>query len=118
MAMQTEPQITFKNLPHSDYIEANIREKIGSLEKHFDKITSCRVVVESPHHRHHKGNIYHITIDLNVPGKELVVKKNQEENHAHEDVYVAIRDAFDAMERQLEEYVRQLRGDVKRHETA
>ena len=115
--MQIPLQITFRNLEQSDFIEGNIREKAEKLERFADKITSCRVVVEAPHKHHHKGGIYLIKIDITLPGKEIVVKHHSDEHHAHEDVYVAIRDAFDIARRQLEDYTRQRRGEVKTHET-
>ena len=77
---------------------------------------SCRVAVEAPHKHHHKGKLYHVRINITVPDKELVVSREPDQHHAHEDVYVAIRDAFDAMRRQLEDYARRRRGKVKRHE--
>ena len=115
--MQIPLQITFRNLDHSDFIEANIREKAAKLERYADKITSCRVVVEAPHKHHQKGVIYLIKIDITLPGSEIVVKHHSDEHHAHEDVYVAIRDAFDIARRQIEDYTRQRRGRVKTHES-
>jgi cold shock CspA family protein len=73
-------------------------------------------VVERPHRQHHKGTLFHVRIDLRVPGRELVVNRDPTEHHAHEDVYVAIRDAFDAARRQLEDHAREMRGGVKSHE--
>jgi cold shock CspA family protein len=86
------------------------------LEQYYDRITSCRVVVEKEHRRHQKGNLYRVSVDLLVPGKELVVSRKGPKNHAHEDVYVAIRDAFGAATRQLEDYVRSRQGKVKSHD--
>ncbi len=114
--MQSPVQITFRGFEHSDFVEAKIREKAEKLEQYYPHITSCRVIVEAEHHRHHKGNLYNVRIDINVPGKEIVVSQKKHEKHAHEDVYVAIRDAFDAAKRQLEDYARVRRGDVKSHE--
>jgi len=114
--MQIPLQITFRNLDHSDAIESKIREKTDKLERFASNITSCRVIVEAPHKHHYKGVIYHIKIDITLPGKEIVVKHHSDEHHAHEDVYVAIRDAFNAAQRQLENYSRQRRGDVKSHD--
>ena len=115
--MQLPLQITFRNLEHSDYIEAGVREKAEKLEQFADQITSCRVVVEAPHKHHNKGVIYQVKIDITLPGKEIIVNHHSDEHHAHEDVYVAIRDSFNAARRQLEDYVRQRRGKVKTHET-
>ena len=116
--MQLPLQITFRNLEQSDSIEANVREKAAKIERFAEHITSCRVIVEAPHKHHHKGVIYRVKIDITLPGKEIVVNHHSDEHHAHEDVYVAIRDAFDAARRQLEDYVRLRRGKVKSHEVA
>lgn len=114
--MQSPARITFRGLPHSDAVESNIQKKIAWLEHYCPKITKCDVSIESHHHHHHKGNLYHVRIVLGVPGKEIVVSRDRHDNHAHEDAYVAIRDAFDAARRQLEDYVRRRRGNTKLHE--
>lgn len=108
-------QITFRNIDASAAVEAKIRERAVELEKFFDRIVSCRVVVEAPQ-RHRHGGLFHIRVDLKVPGKEIVVKRDPSEHHAHEDIYVAVRDCFDAVRRQLEDHVRRRRGDVKAHD--
>ncbi|MGE5505677.1 MAG: HPF/RaiA family ribosome-associated protein [Actinomycetota bacterium] len=117
--MQIPLQITFHGIDHSEAVETRIREKVAKLEQLCDRITSCRVAVES-HHRntsnlHHKGEPFHIRIDVTLPGGELVVKRDPKESHINEDIYVALRDAFGAMERQVKEYVARQRGDVKAH---
>lgn len=114
--MKQELQITFRDIPKSDAIEADIREKAAKLDQFYDSIMSGRVIVEAPHGHHHKGKLYHVSIDLTVPDGELVANRSPG-NHAHEDVYVAIRDAFDAIRRQLQNYARKQRGKVKTHET-
>ena len=116
ITMQTPLQITFRGFPHSDAVEANIREKALKLEKFYPHITGCRVVVEAGHHHHHRGNLYHVRIDLTVPQKELVISYEKHDEHSHEDVYVVIRDAFHAARRRLEDYSRMQRGDTKTHE--
>jgi len=108
-------QITFRNIDASPAVEAKIRERARELERFFDRIVSCRVVIEAPN-RHRHGDLFHVRVDLKVPGKEIVVKRDPAEHHAHEDVYVAVRDCFDAVRRQLEDHVRRWRGDVKAHE--
>lgn len=108
-------QISFRNVDASPAVEAKIRERARELEQFFDRIVSCRVVIEAPNRRRH-GDLFHIRVDLKVPGKEIVVKRDPPEDHAHEDIYVAVRDCFDAVRRQLEDHVRRWRGDVKAHE--
>lgn len=104
--MQTPLQVTFRNMPPSDAVEGAIREKAGRLEKFFDGITRLKVVVDAPHHHRRKGRLFQVRVDLIVPGEEIVVSRDPGEHHEYEDVYVAIRDAFDETRRQLEDYVR------------
>lgn len=115
--MKLAPQISFRNMSASGAMEQDIRDHAGKLDEFYDGIMGCRVMVEAQHHHHHQGQIYHVRIDLTVPGHELVVSRDPGKDHAHEDVYVAIRDAFDAARRQLEDWVRRQRSAVKAHET-
>jgi ribosome-associated translation inhibitor RaiA len=105
--MQSPPQVTFHQLARSDALDAHIRERIDDLEQLFDRIVSCRVSVEGPH-RHHQGGLYRVLIDLGVPGHRIIVGRSPDENAAHADAYVAVRDAFRAAQRQLEDYVHRL----------
>jgi cold shock CspA family protein/ribosome-associated translation inhibitor RaiA len=114
--MQVPLQIAFRNLDPSLTVETKVRERVAELEQFYDRITSCRVMIEAPSRRHHEGRLYHIRVDLNVPGREIVVKRDPPEHHAHEDIYVAVRDCFDAVRRQLEDHARRQRGDIKAHE--
>ena len=116
--MQIPLQITFRDMEPSEAVEARIREKAAKLDHFFDHVMACRVMVESPHGHHHQGRLYHVRIDVTVPdGELLVTHEHHHKDHSHEDVYVAIRDAFDAMKRQLEDYARKRRGKVKKHES-
>ena len=109
--MQIPLQITIRDIEHSAALETHIRDKAGKLEEFFDRITSCRVIVEMPHKHHHQGKQFKVRIAIGVPGSEIVVNRD----HA-EDVYAALRDGFDSARRQLEEYARKMRGDVKTHQ--
>lgn len=115
--MQLPLQITFRNMTSSPAVEAHIRERAEALDRFFGRIIACRVVVEARAHHHRKGKLYHLRVDLTVPGREIVVKRDPSEHHAHEDILVAVRDAFDAARRQLEDHARTSRGDIKAHET-
>jgi len=114
--MEIPLQIFFHGIPPSEAVEARIREKVQKLERFHSHIISCRVAVESEHHHQHKGHQYHVRIDIVTPQREIVVSREHHDKHAHEDVYVAVRDAFDAASRQLEDHVRIQRGEVKTHE--
>jgi ribosome-associated translation inhibitor RaiA/cold shock CspA family protein len=115
MPMRLPLQITFRHMDPSAALEARIRQRAEELEQFFDRITSCRVVVECAHRRQQQGNIFEVRIDLTVPGREIVVGREPGNNHAHEDPYVALRDAFDAARRLLEDHVRRRRGEAKTH---
>ncbi|MDP1845872.1 MAG: ribosome-associated translation inhibitor RaiA [Candidatus Moranbacteria bacterium] len=108
--MKTPLQITFRDMERSDALETHIREKAEKLESFFDPIMSCRVVVEMPHQHKQQGKTFNVRIDIGVPGSEIVVNRDY-----HEDVYVALRDAFDVAKRQLEDYSRRLRRETKTH---
>lgn len=114
--MERPLQLTFRGLSPSEAIESRIRARAEELERFYDAIIGCHVTVEAPHRRHRQGTLYSVRIDLRVPDAELVVNRDRGKDHGHEDVYVAIRDAFDAAARQLEDYARRRRGDVKPHE--
>jgi ribosomal subunit interface protein len=109
--MRIPLQITFRNIPHSEAIEAIISEKAAKLDRFYDRIMSCRVVAEESQRRRRQGKLYSVHIDLTVPGKELAVTRAE-----NEDAYVAVRDAFETAYRQLEEHSRRIRGEVKAHE--
>jgi cold shock CspA family protein len=111
-------QVTFHNLPPSEAIESLIREKAAWLERFYPRTMSCRVVVELSSHRRTKGIVYHVRIDLTVPGAELVWGRDPSTAHAHEDAYLAVREAFDGMRRLLQDHARRQRGEVKTHVSA
>jgi len=115
--MQRPLQITFRNMDHSPAVEADVRQKADKLDEYHHNVIGCRVVIEGSHHHHHKGNLYQAKLDITVPGHEVVVSRARDQHHAHEDVYVAVRDAFNAAYRQLEDIGRKMRGAVKAHET-
>jgi ribosome-associated translation inhibitor RaiA len=113
--MQMPLKISFDGMDSSPAVEARIREKAAKLERFYDRIVGCSVVVVAPHRHHHKGKLYSVRIDLSVPGHDIHIGRAGPENHAHEDVYVALRDSFNAAGRLLEDHVRRMRGDVKTH---
>lgn len=116
--MQNIPmQIVFRDVDPSPAVETKVRSLGNKLGRLFDRILGCSVVIESPHRHQNKGRLYHVRIDLSVPNAELVVSREHAEKHSHEDVYVAIRDAFKAIKKQLQHYTEQRRGHVKHHES-
>ena len=111
--MQMPLKVNFRNLEPSDAIEASVRKHAEKLTQLNGDVINCRVTIESPHKHHYKGKLYHVVVDVKVPGKEIVVSRMPDDQHAHEDVYVAIRDAFDAAHRRIQEYSKKRRGRAK-----
>jgi ribosomal subunit interface protein len=109
--MQLPVQMTFRDIPRSEAVETAIREKVDRLERFSDHIMSCRVTVGIIEKHKHQGKLFNIRVDLTLPGSELVVNRDKAE-----DIYVAIRDAFDAVKRKLEQHVQRMRGEVQVHE--
>ena len=133
--MTTNPaQTTYRNMQPSEAVNARVQKEAEKLGKYFDRITSCSVVIEAPHGHNHHGEPFHVRVEIGVPGKDLVVnhnpsprkiaerdaelrpRKTHEIEAPHKDVYVAIRDAFLAARRQLQDYVQCLRHEVKLHQ--
>jgi cold shock CspA family protein/ribosome-associated translation inhibitor RaiA len=115
--MQEPLRIAFRNMEPPIGAEDEVRNRAAELERFFDRIIACSVVVEAHHRRHHQGNLYHVRIELIVPEREIVVRREPALHHAHEELHVAIRDAFDAAQRQLQDHAREMRGDIKTHAT-
>jgi ribosomal subunit interface protein len=104
-------QVTIRDIPTTDALDINIRKHAEKLSQFYDRISSCRIVVELSKNHPHQGKIFNVRIDITVPGKELVA------THKYDaDVYVAIRDAFNAIGRQLENYARKRHGQIKLHD--
>ena len=133
-AASVPTQITFRHMPSSPAVTAQIEKEAKKLLRYFKPITHCHVVVVAPHRHHRFGRHYAMHIELGVPGGPLVVNhepsarvqladepspgKPTEPEARHRDILVVIREAFDVARRQLEDHARRKRGDVKRHEPA
>lgn len=111
--MQLPLQITFKGMESSAAIEAAVRKNAERLDRFHDRIMSCHVVIDSPHHHKRKGTLYDVRIAITVPGPDVASHSLRDLHHAHEDVYVAIRDAFNAAARRLQDAARRTSGRVK-----
>ncbi len=103
--MQIPVRITFRHMDTSARVEARVRELAEKLTRISDKILDCHVTIEAPAAHHHKGSPYSVRIDLTEPGGHLTALKGHDSHPEHQDVYVALRDAFDAIRRQLDHSV-------------
>ena len=113
--MTNDFQIVFHNMDQSTLICDAVNKRIRKLQRFCDRILAGRVVLDSPHNNHHKGKVYSVGLEIHTPSKEIRVNQEQHDNHAHEDLYVAIRDAFNAAERQLKAIDKKRRID-RNHE--
>jgi len=106
-------QVTFRDMPPSDALENYIQSWVEKIETIHPRIERCAVVIERPHQHHRHGQRIRVRVSLAVPGPDVVVSRDHALDAAHEDAYVAVRDAFSAARRQLEDHVRKRRRDVK-----
>lgn len=102
------------DMPRSEAIEAKIGARAARLARFSDGIQNCEVWLQSPHGHHRQGAVNGVRIRLTVPGEEIVIEHQPETD----DVFVAIREAFDAARRKLEDYERRRRGQLKAHPRA
>jgi ribosome-associated translation inhibitor RaiA len=112
--MRTPLQVTFRHMPSSEAVTTEIHQQLEHLDRIYDRSTSCHVLVETPHCHQHQGRIYRIGIELGIPGEDIVISHTSGEDGAHEDVYVAVRDAFRAARRRLESHISRIREQNKR----
>jgi cold shock CspA family protein/ribosome-associated translation inhibitor RaiA len=104
-------QITARDGELSDTMREEITQRVAKLDTVYDRIMRCKVVVEEPKRHPHEGKMYSVTVVMTVPGAELVTKRE-----LNKDLFVAMRDSFQAARRRLEEFAREQRGEVKNHE--
>ena len=128
-------QITFRNIPESAAVTGLIRAEAAKLERFFERIVRLRVLVEMPHRHHQRGAPCRVRIEIDVPGKELVINSNptkhatltrteasrvhksDELDVAHKDAALAVQDAFRKAVRRMQDYARREDGSVKTHAT-
>lgn len=117
--MQSPLQVVFKGMESSDAIDARIRERAARLERFYRRLTSCRVVIEADH-RSAEGfkPPIAIQIEAHIPKHTLIAKESQNQRDMKNDRLAFVNRAFDAIQRQLEDEAKIMRGDVKQHESA
>jgi ribosomal subunit interface protein len=114
--MKLPLQVTFRDINSSTAISEHVKRRADKLDQFCDRIMSCRVAIEAPDRHTHRGNKqYHVRIDVKAPGVELVSSRTPQDV-LESNLHAIIDDSFDDMERQLEDYNRMSRWDVKRHQ--
>lgn len=114
MAIATPVRIVFRDMEPSEAVRQVVEKKLEKLG-HLARIVGGEVAIEAPHRQHQQGTHFRVRIDLQVPGGELVYGRDPGDDGAHEDAYVAIRDAFDGITRQLQQHKDIRRGRTKTH---
>ncbi|MFK4750836.1 MULTISPECIES: HPF/RaiA family ribosome-associated protein [Oceanospirillaceae] len=108
--------ISFRDIEHSDGIETSIREKATKLTSTFDDITGIRAVVAMPHNHSYKGRLAHVSLEVGLPGETVAITHDNHDNSDHEDMYVAVRDAFEKAQRKIRK-IHEKRVDRNRRAT-
>ena len=128
-------QLAFRGFEPDEALDADVRERVSWLEQFYEGIVRCRVLVEVPHRHRHDGRHFHVRIEMTVPGgtplvvshepslhgrlkdaEEAAHRKDDEIESVHRYAQAAVREAFDAARRRLEDFAREQRGTVKTHE--
>lgn len=119
-------QIAYRGVDQSDALDALIADEAGKLERYFDRILGCRVLVEHAHARQREGAPFQARITINLPGEDVFinqgpdvhdsvaadddtparVQKRTNVDAAFKDPAVAIRQAFKKARRQLQDRIR------------
>ncbi len=108
--MKIPLQISSRKMTLSSNTVNVIKHKVQKLESFCDKIIACRIMVETPHRHKNHGSLFNVSIDISVPGADLIVKKE-----ANQDIFIAIRDAFEAARRQIIQHFKKLKVKSPRH---
>lgn len=111
--MEMPLELVWRNVDSSDALEATIRDRVDKMHRYFNHIISVHVTVEVPHRTQQTAKSYHIRVETRVPGQQLVVSQDPGREGAHYDPFITVRDAFDAMDKQLESFSQTVRGEVK-----
>lgn len=106
-------EITWRGIEASAALESRIRDEAHRLEKFSHHTMHCHVVIELPHKHVHQGRVYEVRVQLTTSGAQLIAQHEHGERHTHEDPYVAVRDAFRAVRRQLQDHERERRQTMK-----
>ena len=112
--MRAQTEVHFHGIERSKAVEARIIEKVEKLEKHFDKLSRCRVVLEASHRNHQRPLAYQIKIELTVPSKKpIIITHECAAAQGNSDLQLAIRDAFESAMRKVEGTARKLKQRTK-----
>ena len=114
--METPVEVDFQGMAGRPDILASIKRHVAGMERRYGRVTACRVVLKGPGGHHRSGGLYEVNIHLVLPnGREVIVGRTAQADERHADLLFAVNDAFKRARRQLQDHVRHLQGQVKRH---
>lgn len=90
--MNLEHEITFHGIPHERSIENLVLERVARLPHFYDRVQSCRVVLES-------GPA--VKVVVGVPHGEPIVVSHATTPAPDMTLETSVRDTFQLVERQL-----------------
>lgn len=97
----------------SEALRTHILDHARHLERFAGDILACDVVVEKAERHHHQGDRFNAHVRIAMRGRKIDAGHTPAADHRHEDPYIAVTDAFNALRRRVEDYTRRRRGDVK-----
>jgi ribosome-associated translation inhibitor RaiA/cold shock CspA family protein len=114
--MQIEPIISYQNLDHSPAVEDLVRKRIEALEKRYNRITGCEVTLNAPQKRKLHGRVFHVRLNLRLPGPDLSISREVALGSAQDDLILAVNRAFSAAEKAIKKRKKLMGGvEVKHH---
>ena len=111
--MVSDTKVVFRGIDHSQTVADAVQKRLDKLERFTEEIHSLRVILESPHNHHYKGKVFHVAVEAVIPNHDILVSHDQHDKHEHEDIYIAIRDAFNALERQIKSVYEKKRHQIR-----
>jgi cold shock CspA family protein len=109
-------QVVFRDMAPSPVVQARAMELAQRLSRFHPRLMHCRVIVAAPEHGHHRKRFYDVRIHLKLPSTTLEIGRGSQLKERNTNIYAALRDAFAAAARRLEDKARKIDGRTKHHE--
>ena len=115
--MQVAPEVIFKGVERTAWVEEMVAEKLSHLERFSQDITRCHVTLTREQSSQKTGNHYSMMVEVRVPRQhDLAVRKQKQIVDMRTQLPAMIKAAFDAIEKQLKKTVELRRHDEKTHD--
>ncbi|MDA1017058.1 MAG: HPF/RaiA family ribosome-associated protein, partial [Planctomycetota bacterium] len=100
-------QINWCRVSPNDEVAAFIQDHVEALHSLFERLTACRVTLDSTKSPDHPANEFNVGIQLSVPRRELVIRQAADGDSTMK-LQSTIAAAFSRARRKLQEYKREL----------